>query len=89
MERETYNRRKTGYLALVLVAFLSLAGIADGAISVRQVAWVTAFYPRTALRHAMCLVEDGTVVEEEDEIPVKIKWKCLELFRDAGRQKKG
>ena len=55
----------------------------------RQVAWVTTFYPRTALEHAICLREGDGRAGAQGEIPVKIKWKCLELFREGRQQRKG
>lgn len=50
-----------------------------------QIAWWGSLYPRIALQNAMSLVcGDRDVVQPVDEydkdIPVKIKWKCLELL---------
>ena len=46
----------------------------------QQAAWWGSLYPRIALKDAMRLVGGDGAVETKD-IPVKIKWKCLDLFR--------
>ena len=43
-----------------------------------QLAWWGSLYPRLSLKSAMRLV--GEPEEEMREIPVKITWKCKDLF---------
>lgn len=58
--------------------------------SVNEWAWWGCLYPGTCLESAMCLVEEPQNGRTADgghevkipgqELPVKIKWKCMDLF---------
>lgn len=54
-------------------------------VNMTRVAWWGSLYPRTMLEGNMRLVKEGEdgfwpVTEIDREIPVKIRWKCLELW---------
>lgn len=48
--------------------------------SFQQLAWWGSLYPRTCLKGAMRLVED-TEEKTGSAVPIKIKWKCMDLFQ--------